>query len=103
MLMFVVLPAILSTPLILVLILYAISTKNTIHCTKRGTEINEAYASETYYGLYIPDSTLPAMSNETDLAAAKLIQDEHGTITQEEWKEGDEGRFIYGIIAKETK
>lgn len=107
------------------------------HCTKRGTEINEAYASETYYGLYIPDSALPAMSNETDLAeashnmlrifddavlsvtvtysdgsrftkkyelsAAKLIQDEHGTITQEEWKGGDEGRFIYGIIAKEKK
>lgn len=43
------------------------------------------------------------MSNETDLAAAKLIQDEHGTITQEEWKGGDEGRFIYGIIAKEKK
>lgn len=40
---------------------------------------------------------------EYELSATKLSQDENGTILQEEWKGGEEGAFVYGIIAREKK
>ena len=40
---------------------------------------------------------------EYELSTAKLAQDENGTITQEEWTGGDEGAFVYGIVAREKK
>ncbi len=40
-------------------------------------------------------------TKEYVLSAAKLSQDENGTISQKEWKGGDEGAFVYGIIASE--
>lgn len=40
-------------------------------------------------------------TKEYELSAAKLLQDENGTITQEEWTGGEEGAFVYGIIARE--
>jgi len=43
------------------------------------------------------------LTKEYELSAAKLSQDENGTILQEEWKGGDEGAFVYGIIAREKK
>lgn len=36
-----------------------------------------------------------------ELTAAKLAQDENGKITQEIWTGGDEGAFVYGIVAEE--
>lgn len=40
---------------------------------------------------------------EYELSTAKLTQDENGTITQEEWTGGEEGAFVYGIVARERK
>ena len=40
---------------------------------------------------------------EYELSTARLAQDENGTITQEEWTGGDEGAFVYGIVAREKK
>ena len=40
---------------------------------------------------------------EYELSTAKLAQDKNGTITQEEWTGGDEGAFVYGIVAREKK
>ena len=42
-------------------------------------------------------------TKEYELSTAKLIQDENGTVTQEEWTGGDEGAFVYGIVAREKK
>ena len=44
-----------------------------------------------------------SLQKEYELSAAKLTQDENGTITQEEWTGGDEGAFVYGIIGREQK
>ena len=44
-----------------------------------------------------------SVKKEYELSAAKLTQDENGTITQEEWTGGDEGTFVYGIIGREQK
>ena len=44
-----------------------------------------------------------SLKREYELSAAKLTQDENGTITQEEWTGGDEGAFVYGIIGIEQK
>lgn len=44
-----------------------------------------------------------SLKREYELSAAKLTQDENGTITQEEWTGGDEGAFVYGIIGREQK
>ncbi len=38
---------------------------------------------------------------EYDLTVTKLAQDENGTVTNEEWTGGEEGAFVYGILAKE--
>lgn len=43
-----------------------------------------------------------SLSKDYELSTAKLMHDENGVITQEEWT-GEEGAFVYGIIAKERK
>lgn len=42
-------------------------------------------------------------SKEYGLSVKKLAQDENGDITQEEWTGGDEGAFVYGILAENTE
>lgn len=44
-----------------------------------------------------------SFTKEYELSTANLIQDENGTVTQEEWTGGDEGAFVYGIVAREKK
>lgn len=41
-------------------------------------------------------------SKEYKLSVKRLAQDENGDIMQEEWTGGDEGAFVYGILAEDT-
>ncbi len=43
-----------------------------------------------------------SLSKEYELSTTKLMVDENRVVTQKEWK-GEEGGFVYGIIAKEKK
>lgn len=40
------------------------------HCAKRGTEIDESYSNEMYYGFYIPEHMVSSVDGENDLASA---------------------------------
>ncbi len=40
------------------------------HCAKKGTEIDESYSNEMYYGFYIPEQIVSSVDGENDLASA---------------------------------
>ena len=40
------------------------------HCAKRGTEINDSYNNEIYYGFYIPEHMVSSVDGKNDLASA---------------------------------
>ena len=68
-------------------------------------ELVKAFMGPFKAGFYQTFAALfgASLKKEYELSAAKLTQDENGTITQEEWTGGDEGAFVYGIIGIEQK